>query len=341
MPGSDDPGLRVVRHVYQTMQIDAGWSTWSPRGFTWWGHELAQRVWSDGPYVDHGETIYRVHAETDFLRGAPDARARQTVASLMGLTGLSGAYHDPASDVLRLRTSASVHAQNEAWLRVLFGHAAAIQTADAQAQASVTARVTGLTPATSAHPVSGLRSRPDEMLAFVEGIVQPTGAGPSRWRGSPEFGQVADLLTRNGVPANGDPTGLTAEFGFGANPGSWIVGGDSALLEATLEAHPRYGNGLHLRLTLPVSQSATDQGALPLSLNARERDARDSGHFFGSWCISPFEKRPYVTFVGFLPNLVYQPGLLLNLALSTWSRAKWADGLLGSTDSLRRGHQTN
>jgi hypothetical protein len=36
-PSSSDLGLRLVNEVYDLMRIDAEWSVWEPRGFTWWG----------------------------------------------------------------------------------------------------------------------------------------------------------------------------------------------------------------------------------------------------------------------------------------------------------------
>jgi hypothetical protein len=65
---ADDPGLRIVKHVYQRMRIDPQWSQWSERGFTWWGHHHAQRVWADHAVEDLGYRLFRVIAETDYIR---------------------------------------------------------------------------------------------------------------------------------------------------------------------------------------------------------------------------------------------------------------------------------
>lgn len=44
--GDLDPGAAAVHWVYDAMRIDAEWSTWEDRGFTWWGLQQAPRVWS-------------------------------------------------------------------------------------------------------------------------------------------------------------------------------------------------------------------------------------------------------------------------------------------------------
>jgi hypothetical protein len=62
---SDDAGTQTVREVFEALQIDADWSTWSDRGFTWWPHRLAQRVWAEIPTENDGVSVMRVNAETD------------------------------------------------------------------------------------------------------------------------------------------------------------------------------------------------------------------------------------------------------------------------------------
>ena len=37
MTDTNDAGLSVVKGIYEALQIDDEWSTWSGRGFEWWG----------------------------------------------------------------------------------------------------------------------------------------------------------------------------------------------------------------------------------------------------------------------------------------------------------------
>ena len=43
----EDVGPGVIDFVYATLGLDDAWSVREPRGVTWWGHRLAQRVWAE------------------------------------------------------------------------------------------------------------------------------------------------------------------------------------------------------------------------------------------------------------------------------------------------------
>jgi hypothetical protein len=251
------------------------------------------------------------------------------------MPALSGAYRDARSGTVCLRSGATVHAGNESWLRLLFADAVALQAADARDQAGPAARLTGLPRATSAHPRSGRRPAPDEILDIVAyGRALAGGPEGAPWAGSEEFAAVAARLRRSGVVASGDGSGLCAEFGFGPNPGA-VPHGDSALLRLTPGRHPRHGSGLRLRLALPVYEDERRLGLLPLELNAREGRARDGGHFLGSWCTAPDPDARFVTFAAFVPAIAHLPGLVQHLALSAAARVRWADGRSADPDPLR------
>ena len=63
-----DAGLQVVEFVYRTMRIDEEWSIREPRGFTWWGHQLAQRVWAEPARLSEVQTPHNVGGPTAFAR---------------------------------------------------------------------------------------------------------------------------------------------------------------------------------------------------------------------------------------------------------------------------------
>jgi hypothetical protein len=71
----EDLGNQIVENFYQDLQIDPKLSVKGERGFTWWGHRLAQRIWADPPLEDREIAITRVHAETDFLK-YPEPKAK-------------------------------------------------------------------------------------------------------------------------------------------------------------------------------------------------------------------------------------------------------------------------
>ena len=48
----EDLGNQIVENIYHDLQIDPKWSVKGERGFTWWGHRLAQKIWADPPLKD-------------------------------------------------------------------------------------------------------------------------------------------------------------------------------------------------------------------------------------------------------------------------------------------------
>lgn len=133
----------------------------------------------------------------------------------------------------------------------------------------------------------------------------------SHW-GTRDFSMAQDLLDRAGILANSDATGLTAEFPWDPGATSQIArffggdpGGPTSLLRlATTERHPALGNGLLCRLTI--------------RLNLLELVAIDAPPFFGAWTVDP--ETLGLTFVTFLPNVLYRPGVAANL--TTWMMAR-------------------
>jgi len=80
-----EPGLAVVRYLYDNSRVDSEWSVLEERGFTWWADDLAQRVWAEPGFDDDGIEIFRVFAQTDLVRGVEDvAGAMQAIDAFNG-----------------------------------------------------------------------------------------------------------------------------------------------------------------------------------------------------------------------------------------------------------------
>ena len=141
----DDLGTRVVDHVFKRMMIDEEWAVREPRGFTWWGGKLAQRIWTDPPIQDDGFTIWRVHAQTDLLRGW--SRVKQGPEKLNALahyaTVSAFLVEQERSDTVRLASSLYVPGEVESDLRESLSLIASIQTAEAHIMAEKLAEVAG------------------------------------------------------------------------------------------------------------------------------------------------------------------------------------------------------
>jgi CheY-like chemotaxis protein len=321
-----DPGLAVVRFIFDAMRIDTEWSTRDAHGFVWWGHEHAQRVWADAGRDDHGVRIFRVFASTEVLRGiGDDARAIEAIDRSNRTASTSALVLEQDAGTVDLVASMWVHAGTVDWVSRLFASVVALQAADAHALADGLASSLGAQVAHSAHPVSGPRTSPDEMLGVHRAFMAASG-DESSWAGRD---LVATLeMVRHGpttVLVTGDESGLTAEFPFGAST--------SLLVASTKEAYPSLGHGLWLRLTLPLDAASVSPG-FAADLNRRELESVTYAHALGSWQV--FDGM--LAHVAFLPNLARQSGSdVLNLVMSETGRARWVAGELEGDDWLRRG----
>jgi hypothetical protein len=295
------------------MEVDEEWSLRQERGFCWWGHEYAQRIWAEPGYDDDGIVIYRVHAEADVLRDIEITdRVLQGLAALNTQTILSALVAEPEPRKIHYRASMWVHEQSVDWVARLFQFVVAIQAANANTQGELLADLVDGTPDRSGHPVSGGRPSMDEMLLFTERIVVPAGSGPSRWVGS-EMAELSDRwVSRFVVLASGDETGLTEELPF--------LHGTSLFQTTTDEPHPALGNGMLLRLSLPEHVSDSEGPAWANSMNCLELDRLTRTNLLGSWTV--VNNTP--TFVAFYPNAArLGDGFLTNIVMNAAGRAKW------------------
>jgi hypothetical protein len=319
--GDLDAGAAAVRWVFDAMRIDPEWSVWEERGFTWWGHGQAQRVWAEPGLDDDGFVVYRLHARADVVRSLDvggDVLAKLNALNSMCVTSALVADADMGS--VGYAASVWVHEETLEWVSRLFQLVVAIQAAHANAQGELLAGMIGGERAVSAHPESGLREVPDEMLGVMEQIVVPIGRESSRWRG-PEMEAFVELEKRGPfvVFASGDDAGLTAEFPLLDR---------TALLQAvTDEPHPSLGNGMLVRLSLPEHVADEDGGSWANNMNGQELAVLTRSHFLGSWVVA----NGTPTFVTFYPNaLKLAPGDIQSLLVSANVRAKWvAEGVRG------------
>ncbi len=340
---ADNPGRRVVRAVYQRLQIDDEWSVWDEDGFTWWGHGCAQRIGTDSGRESHGVRIYRVTAEVAWFDIDPAKSFPAKLSVILSGAILSGYVRDPVSGRVSARLSANVHQQSEKWLGELLSHAALLQLWEVEGIGTLIAGTQGFDVPRSAHPVSGPRERRDDIMAAVEHLMIPAGRRASTWARNPsEFAQTATVLksatlftARAGLALTTED-GLTAEVGVGTRPGPSLFGGQSALISADPSlAHPILGNGVQVTTTMPVMPARGNPGDVCLQLGYLEHSTVADPHGLGTWCINP--TNGCLSHVLFVPNLLYQPGLLMHLVMSAVWRAIWADEVLKKPTQLLAG----
>ena len=315
----EDLGTAIVANVCELLRITDEWLVDRTRGFTWWAGDYAQSIWSNLGLFHNGVTLYRLHCETEMLRGSGHARdCELQLTKLMSAATLSGVTYDSTTDLYKLHCSVYVHNDNAEWVkRVLLG-AVALQIIDAQNNASLSLS-TGHSTATSGHPIRGLRHHPDPILDSMDKFFRPYGACESKWVGfTAEWDEARERVRRIAQHSVTDnATYLEAEF-------DWHL--SAAVLPVRLEIrtdrpHEVLGCGLDFTLSLPFAMPAGQRAHTALELNARERKEWNWCHDLGSWCTRGNE----VVFKCFVPNICHAPGILVELAHDMALRANWVN----------------
>jgi len=295
----------------EQLHVGEQWSYRLPTGFTWWADQYAQTVdivrEETGP---RGETGYLVCVRTELLRelDLTGSALTEINALPMRCASLAGPVYDVDARRLDLWSLVRVTDDNGAWMRFLLGAAAVLQLAEARVVAPLLAKATGALPATSAHPESGARTAPDQMV-FAANSLADLGEAPSAWTES-EFHALA-RRERLPAPVSVGESGAAVEFRFGERT--------SRCRMLTGQPHPLYGNGLLILQSFPVpTPSETEGVTLALSLNAADLTHRLTGYGLGSYVW----EEGVIHFTGFLPNALHKPGLLPNLYFSCAARAQ-------------------
>ena len=301
------------------MQIDERWMLRRPRGFTWWGHELAQQVWLDPVEDYHGTPVARLHIETDLLTDVPDpAKAIDALVALNRAASLSSLAAD-AEGRVRLHASLTVTPDNLTLAGSLALHAIAIQAADAHIKAAPLAGHLGARVARSAHPSHGPRPDPDDLLDALA-FYADKGAGASPYADL-DFRAMALMQPRPWVLARTAGDGLDVELPFlGSRPsvldGTGAAAPETALLQVRAShRHAQLGTGLLLRLALPVRAGA----AVANQLNLAEA-LRPEGHQLGAWTIDQQNLACYTV----VPAVAFADDLVETLIWHVAARALWA-----------------
>lgn len=309
-------GIESVQKVYEILQVDDEWAVWDDDGFSWWAQDFRQRIWAEPGVEDNGETIFKIHAVTDFLKDITDDHMPEEKLAVLGkLASTYGQIWDVLDQKVKLWTSFYVHEQIAEWAVPLFAQASILQVVDAQIRAEMAANLLGGRTDASPHPLQGVRTAPDDMLNVVERVFRPLGEKACLWAHTEEFEEAARIISGSGAYANGGSTGITSEFPFGD---------DTAMVTfETRQPHPQLGNGLLIRLNLPIQLPVNRANRLSVALNSLECASFVRSHFVGSWCVAELNGSFMPVYVAFYPNALYRPGLVLNLLMGSGLRARW------------------
>lgn len=312
----DDLGLELIAHIHENLRINDFWAVDIPRGFEWWAEEFSQKVWSDVGAFQIAHANYRMHAETELLRGR--GRHQQfelALATEMKDATLSAVIYDESKDTYVLHSSIYATDENVGWIERLFLAAVALQVDEAHHIGHELAKTLHAVPATSGHPQHGLRSQPDPILGAIDRSFKPYGAQPCRWIGVSEWQETEWAMERLANRFESDhKTFLRAFF-------PWPIGEGAIVLDITTEQpHPVLGSGLDMVLRLPLPMSPERAAHTAMELNRIERREWLRCHMLGSWGFD----EGHIQYECFVPNISFHEGVLMNTALSMAIRATWS-----------------
>ncbi|MBS1716041.1 MAG: hypothetical protein JST30_17070 [Armatimonadetes bacterium] len=310
-------GEEFVADVYDLLKIDDTYLLDTGDGFVYWGGDFATTVRTDMGVFRQSYSVYRVTAETDFLKGR--GHLKELAVALeheMDQCTFSGPVYDQPSDTFRL--FCGVYATNDQeWLKRTFASAVALQMSQAHEMARRLSALFHATLATSAHPHVGFRVEPDPLIADPGRGTLTSGDPQSVWTTDPSWQQAGWVMEREARRFELLPgSGLRAEF-------DWVCGGqDSMVLEIrTDEPHPVLGHGLHVTLSVPMHLSVDAIGHLVLDLNTYEKTEYKRCHTLGSWC----GHQGKLAFREFVPNGLYAPEYLEEVCVNMCTRAIWTN----------------
>jgi hypothetical protein len=316
-----DAGARAVDFVFRQMQVDAEWSIRGPREFTWWGHDLAQRVLAEPPIRDHGLDVSRLVATTTIVRNVQPSADTFKLLNVMNAQGaiLSGFVFDPGERTVTLACTAKVYDDPRskkpdgysALVSHYFATAVAAQASQAQHAAAPLATILNGIAAASQRPGRGPRENPDDMLGTL-GFLMTKGQSTSEWAGA-EMRHALRSAEQMGALATGSDDGMAAEFQFHDQT--------ALMTMSTREEHPTVGRGLLVRLALPLVHDPGEGMKVAAALNLRELRENYFNAFMGGWCL---DSRGLLTFVAFYPNARIGNGYAGLVAQQMALRCRWA-----------------
>lgn len=329
-PGCSEAARRLLNYLYRTMQIDDCWSVREDDRFTWWGYELAQRASIEPISEIEGTPIVSVRIETDCLRDVPDIEPTASlIDALNQRASLSAWVWDKERATVKLVCSLRCEETNLAALQPMLASAMAIQCADAHDAACRSAALLGCPLDRSQHPLSGMRTVPDDMLLVRELWFAPKEDRPPTLT-KDEFARTAELLRRS-FPAVRSDLGLTAEFPFWGSTtmltqlaqGRRLVRRETSLLEVTCQhTHAVVGDGFYMLLSLPIEAEGWSGLELVRRLNSAEAQTWHRFSQLSAWVWDGRRNVPQL--VSFFPLKTYSPGSLYWLVSQMYVRSSWA-----------------
>lgn len=342
MPGAasyDDFGVNFVRQVHKLAGVPYPATSWELRGFSWWVGDYRQRIWADvGVGEDEDSMMFKVSTATDFLHevNANSIELIDRVAMESRAAATSALVFDPRERTLRHWTTITVHEGIGGWVLPLVIGSAYAQLAAVNSAPQDVEQLFGGKRHHNNRPMRGPDSCNHERVDGWHSECAEEGRNNSAWAGTSEFAEtVASLRRADGVSTLADEANeaLIAEYPFAAASTAGAAARDGRAGRARFEMdtnapHSAYGNGLSTRLNLPLALPDELAERLCAALNLLETREFTRSCLVGSWGVDDGG----IAFMSFIPNILYVPGLALNLAMAARARTQWVAAKLGNGD---------
>jgi hypothetical protein len=170
--------------------------------------------------------------------------------------------------------------------------------------------------------VMGVRPQPDGMLKVAEDAFIPRGGGPSEFRSLTELKTVADYYAGSPFATLGaSPEGICVEVPFGE------AGTSLVRLSPTI-VHPWLGSGLTVDTFLPGVDDRDKMMTFANIVQWRQLQTVEGGDRLGAWTLKEINGNVNLVWTRFVPNALFQPGVVLDVAFGDVARAIWVDKLL-------------
>lgn len=324
-----DPGLLALDKLYRDFMVDDEWSVRSERQFEWVGHRLSQTISAAPGVKDDGLDVYKINSRTNVLRSvkASEDKIHRILAEQNQYAVGSCYIYDPKSKSVRSECWIYLHQEVWDWKTKFFSCFVLTQLCISEDQANYLADELDAEVDVYAHPASGLRNTPDDMMGIVMSVFQPEGQKPSLFADKFEFETVGEEARKSPYAATigGSAEGIALETSFGDYTALSIL--------TTQMAHPLLGNGLTGLVKIPSPATQEEGCRIADYLNRAESIEFHYGHQLGAWCFdrSGSDTSGSITYRFFYPNIVYRKGMIFDAAYSAVGRARWADRIMNFT----------
>lgn len=317
-----DLGRDALELLIGELMIDDEWSVDGDHVLSWTAWRLGETFSVVGPYMSYGMPVYRITSTVPVVERPRAPNIEQRLNLINHISVSDALIYDDNHDAVLSEMSMVFHEEVFDWKLRLFSRLAIVQLAQRERMADDLVDLLQGRLSQWSHPVQGPREDPDEMLDVLPRVFAAAGDEPSRFAQESEFEAVLDWLDETPFFSAGvSAQGMAIEVPFG-------VDDTSLIMFSAADRHPGLGSGLLIgtRVRQPGPTTGATQ-SIAARLNRSEAEA-PSSDLFGAW----IERDGELAHSRFLPNALYQPGLIQELVVAACSRAVWVDSQLHHDD---------